>query len=66
MTTSAFCRRSVLVYVPLSSNAMLAATARFEKRMPGSALGSHGSVLNVQVSAFDDDDEEKTKNLLVQ
>lgn len=53
-------------YVPLSPNAMLAASARFEKGMPGSALGGHGSVLNVKVSAFDDDDEEKIKNLLVQ
>ena len=53
-------------YVPLSSAAMLAAAGRFERGLPGSALGGHGSVLNVKLNAFDDEDEEKVKALLVQ
>lgn len=52
-------------YVPLSSRAMLAATARFERGKPGSVLGGHGSVLNVKVNTFDDD-EDKVGALLVQ
>ena len=53
-------------YVPLSSAAMLSATGRFEEGLPGSALGGHGSVLNVKLNAFDDEDDEKVKALLVQ
>ena len=58
---------SAVGYVPLSGTAMLAGTARFEKGVPGSVLGGHGSVLGVKVNFFDDDhEEERVKNLLVQ
>jgi phosphate transport system substrate-binding protein len=53
-------------YVPLSGTAMLAGMARFEKGVPGSVLGGHGSVLGVKMNAFDDDDEDRVRNLLVQ
>ena len=53
-------------YVPLSSTAMNAGMARLEKGVPGSVLGGHGSVVGVKINAFDDDDEERVKNLLVQ
>ena len=29
-------------------------------------MGGHGSVLNVKVSLFDDEDEDRIRNLLVQ
>ncbi len=53
-------------YVPLSSTAMLAATTRFEKGVPGSVLGGRGSVLNVRLTSFDDEDEGRVGALLVQ
>jgi len=53
-------------YVPLSATAMVTAAARFEKGKPGSVLGGHGSVLNVKLNAFDDEDEDRIRALLVQ
>jgi phosphate transport system substrate-binding protein len=53
-------------YVPLPPAAVAARSSRFEKGIAGSALGGHGSVTGVKVNAFDDDDDEKVKSLLVQ
>jgi phosphate transport system substrate-binding protein len=57
---------SSIGYVPLSRAAMVAGTARFEKGVPGSVLGGHGSVLGIKLNAFDDEDEDRIRNLLVQ
>ena len=57
---------SSIGYVPLSAAAMSAGAARFEKGVPGSVLGGHGSVLGIKLKFFDDDDEERINNLLVQ
>jgi phosphate transport system substrate-binding protein len=53
-------------YVPLSATAMVATTTRFDKGMPGSIMGGHGSVLNVKLNLFDDEDEDRVRALLVQ
>ena len=53
-------------YVGLPAGALPARRLRFEKGVPGSVLGGHGSVTGVKLNAFDDDDDEKTKALLVQ
>ncbi len=53
-------------YVPVPAAALAARSSRFEKGIAGSALGGHGSVIGVMVHAFDDDDDDKVKPLLVQ
>jgi len=55
-----------LGYVPLSAAAQATRSSRFAKGVEGSALGGHGSVTGVKLNAFDDDEEERTKALLVQ
>jgi phosphate transport system substrate-binding protein len=53
-------------YVPLSGAALQNSVMRLYKGVTGSVLGGHGSVLGVKANAFDDEDEEKIRNLLVQ
>lgn len=52
-------------YVPLPSAALAARASRLAKGVAGSAFGGHGSVVGVQVNAFDEIDDH-TKALLVQ
>jgi len=55
-----------VAYFPLPPPALAARNSRFAKGVAGSAMGGHGSVIGVWLHAFDDDDEERNKVLLVQ
>lgn len=48
-------------YVPLPTRSLLAQMARFQKGVPGSALGGHGSVKGVALDAFDEEEKKRDR-----
>lgn len=48
-------------YVPLPTAALITQAARFVKGVTGSALGAHGSVTGVGLTAFDEDEKERDR-----